>query len=126
MQLADMDTATAPSEPAPPPTRRRDLSRVARALSFRNISAIYVFVVIFVVFSLWVPDTFLSGDMWRALISSQAVTAMLAIGLVIALSAGAFDLSIGAALGFGAIFVAWLLSKRGLPIVPAIALSILA
>jgi ribose transport system permease protein len=106
--------------------RRRDLGRLARTLSFRNISAIYVFVVIFVVFSLWVPDTFLSGDTWRALISSQAVTAILAIGLVIALSAGAFDLAIGATLGFGSILVAWLLAKRGVPIVPAIVLTVLA
>jgi ribose transport system permease protein len=119
MQVAEMERAAAPA-------RRRDLGRLARALSFRNISAIYVFVVIFVVFSLWVPDTFLSGDTWRALISSQAVTAILAVGLVIALSAGAFDLAIGATLGFGAILVSWLLAKRGVPIAPAIVLTILA
>jgi ribose transport system permease protein len=118
MQVADT--------PAAVPTARRDRARLVRALSFRNISAIYVFVVIFVVFSIWVPDTFLAGDTWRALISSQAVTAMLAVGLVIALSAGAFDLSIGATLGFGSILVAWLLSKRGIPIVPAIVLTVLA
>jgi ribose transport system permease protein len=111
---------------AAPPARRRDLGRLARTLSFRNISAIYVFAVIFVVFSLWVPDTFLSGDTWRALISSQAVTGILAVGLVIALSAGAFDLAIGTTLGFGSILVAWLLAKRGIPIVPAIVLTILA
>ena len=137
MQVADTDLTTEREEPAvangtaatrrvPGDGRRRDLSRVARLLSFRNISAIYVFVVLFVIFSIWVPDTFLSGDTWRALISSQAITAMLAIGLVIALSAGAFDLSIGATLGFGSILVAWLLSKRGVPIAPAIALTLLA
>jgi ribose transport system permease protein len=119
MQVADV------VERAPARKPQRDLSRVVRVLSFRNISAIYVFVVIFVVFSIWVPDTFLSADTWRALISSQAVTAMLAVGLAVALSAGAFDLSIGATLGFGSILVAWLLSKRGIPMVPAIALSIL-
>jgi ribose transport system permease protein len=113
-------------EQAAAPARRRDLGRLSRALSFRNISAVYVFIVLFVLFSFWVPDTFLSGDTWRALISSQAVTAMLAVGLVIALSAGAFDLAIGATLGFGSIFVAWLLAKHGIPIVPAIVLSILA
>src|SRR5690348_9390322 len=91
------------------PTRQRDLGRIARLLSFRNISAVYVFVVLFVIFSIWVPSTFLSGDTWRALIDSQAVTAMLAVGLVVALSAGAFDLAIGATLGFGSILVAWLM-----------------
>jgi ribose transport system permease protein len=100
--------------------------KIARALSFRNISALYIFLVMFVVFSLWVPDTFLKWDTWKALIDSQAVTAILAVGLVIALSAGAFDLAIGTELGFGAIFVAWLLMKHGIPVVPAIALTLLA
>jgi ribose transport system permease protein len=111
------------ADDAPP---RRDLHRVARALSFRNISALYVFVAIFIIFSIWVPDTFVNWDTWKALISSQAITATLAVGLVIALSAGAFDLSIGAALGFGSILVAWLLAKRGVAIVPAVAVTILA
>jgi ribose transport system permease protein len=117
---APAPAAAAPARPVAAP------GRLARALSFRNISAVYVFVALFVLFSIWVPDTFLAGDTWRALISSQAVTAMLAIGLVIALSAGAFDLSIGATLGFGHIVVAWLLVERGVPIAPAIALTIVA
>jgi ribose transport system permease protein len=124
MRVVEHEVSAEHETVAPAPQRHG--SRLKRALSFRNISAIYVFVVIFVVFSIWVPNTFLSGDTWRSLISSQAVTAMLAIGLVIALSAGAFDLSIGATLGFGSILVAWLLVKRGVPMVPAIALTILA
>jgi len=125
-QYEEHATEAPADEKAAAPAHRRDLGRLSRALSFRNISAVYVFIVLFVLFSFWVPDTFLSGDTWRALISSQAVTAMLAVGLVIALSAGAFDLAIGATLGFGSIFVAWLLAKHGIPIVPAIVLSILA
>src|SRR6478752_2470801 len=96
----------------PPRVERRSPhmpEKIARALSFRNISALYIFVVMFIVFSIWVPDTFLEWNTWKALLDSQAVTAILAIGLVIALSAGAFDLAIGAELGFGAIFVSWLL-----------------
>jgi ribose transport system permease protein len=100
--------------------------KVARALSFRNISALYIFVVMFIVFSIWVPDTFLQWNTWKALIDSQAVTAILAVGLVIALSAGAFDLAIGTELGFGAIFVGWLLVDKGVGVVPAIILTLLA
>lgn len=100
--------------------------RTAAVLSVRNVSAIYVFVAIFILFSLWVPGTFLDWGTWRAMISTQAVTALLAVGLVIALSAGAFDLSIGSTLGFGEILVAWLLVKHGVAIVPAIAISTLA
>ncbi len=102
------------------------LQRIAAALSFRNISALYVFAVIFVVFALWVPDTFLLGKTWTALLDSQAVTAILAVGLVVALSSGTFDLAIGAELGFGSIFVAWLLAKQGVGMVPAIGLTVLA
>jgi ribose transport system permease protein len=100
--------------------------KIARALSFRNISAIYIFVVMFIVFSIWVPDTFLQWNTWKALIDSQAVTAILAVGLVIALSAGAFDLAIGTELGFGAIFVGWLLVDKGVGVVPAVILTLLA
>jgi ribose transport system permease protein len=102
------------------------MHEIRRALSFRNISALYIFVVMFAVFSLWVPDTFLQWDTWKALIDSQAVTAILAIGLVIALSAGAFDLAIGAELGFGSILVAWLLVDQGLGVAPAIVLTLAA
>ena len=111
---------------AGPPRPGGSASRVWRALSFRNISALYIFVVMFAVFSLWVPDTFLQWSTWRALLDSQAPTAILAIALVVALSAGAFDLAIGAELGFGAILVSWLLVDQGVPVVPAIALTLAA
>lgn len=97
-----------------------------RTLSFRNISALYVFAAIFVVFALWVPDTFLVVNMWRALIDSQVVTAMVAIGLTIALAAGVFELAIGAELGFGAILAAWLVSELEMAAIPAIVLTVIA
>ncbi len=100
--------------------------KIARALSFRNISAIYIFIVMFIVFSIWVPHTFLQWNTWKALFDAQAVTAILAVGLVIALSAGTFDLAIGTELGLGAIVVAWLLVDKGVPLVPAFILTIIA
>ena len=104
------------------PPRR---ARWARALSFRNISAIYVFAVIFVVFSIWVPSTFLLGSTWKSMLDAQAETAILAIGLVIALSAGAFDLAVGSELGLGSIVVAWLMINHHFAIVPAIVVTLL-
>jgi ribose transport system permease protein len=94
---------------------------LVRGLSFRNASALYVFVL----FSLWIPDTFLAGTTWKTLLNDQAVTALVAIGLVIPLSAGAFDLAIGAEVGLGAIFVAWLIASKHVPIVPAIVLTLI-
>src|ERR1700759_2456860 len=76
----------APAAPSEPPL----VVRVLHALSFRNISAIYIFIALFLIFSLWVPDTFLQGTTWRALLDNEALTAILAVGLVIPLSAGVF------------------------------------
>jgi ribose transport system permease protein len=101
-------------------------SRVRRALSFRSISALYIFAALFMLFALWVPDTFLASSTWKALLDDQAVTALVAVALVIPLSAGSFNLAIGAEVGMGSILSAWLLSKQGLPIGAAVALTILA
>jgi ribose transport system permease protein len=115
-----VSTETPSEEPGRGPSKRSWL----RSLSFRNISAIYVFAVIFLVFSLWVPSTFLDGDTWKSLLDTQAETAILATGLVIPLAAGVFDLAIGAELGLGSIIVAWLLINHGFATVPAIVLTV--
>lgn len=101
------------------------MSDLRRVLSFRNIGALYIFAAMFIVYSIWVPETFLKWDTWRTMLSSQAETAIVAIALVPALSAGAFDLSIGASLGVGNVFVVWLLVNHGVAMVPAILLTVL-
>jgi ribose transport system permease protein len=115
-------TEMAGGESRPRPFR---LGAVGRALSFRNASALWVFVVIFVVFSIWVPDTFLTWTTWRTLIDAEAIPAIVAVGLVLPLAAGAFDLAIGSELGFSTVFIAWLMAKQGLPVVPAIIVAII-
>lgn len=120
--MVDSDVQTLPPELPQLPLPRR----LARALSFRNISALYIFAITFVIFALWVPNTFLTSTNWKSLLDSQAVTAIVATGLTVALSAGAFDLAIGAELGFGSIFVAWLLVQQGVAVVPAIAITLVA
>jgi ribose transport system permease protein len=111
----------------PPPGRDAPAGRgaaVLRALSFRNISAIYLLAVMVVVFSLWVPETFLTAATWRSLLDQQALTAFVAIALVIPLAAGGFDLAIGTEVGMGAIVSAWLIGKHGVAVAPAIALTL--
>lgn len=123
-QLAPPEGAAAPPPRAGGPPQPSPARRIARALSFRNISALYIFAAMFIIFSLWVPDTFLQWNTWKALIDSQAVTAILAVGLVIAISAGVFDLAVGAELGVGAIFVGWFMVDKGVPVAAAIALTL--
>lgn len=106
--------------------RRMGPGRLLAALSFRNVSAVYIFVAMFVLFSVWIPSTFLTTSDLHSIIDNGAVTALTAMALVLPLAAGAFDLAIGAEVGFGAILVAWLLTNGGMATVPAIALTLLA
>lgn len=96
------------SEVAAGASRRR--RRIAAALSFRNISAVYIWLLLMVVFSVWVPETFLTSTTLKSVLAQESVTAMLAIGLVLPLAAGLYDLSIGYALGTAQITVAWMMA----------------
>lgn len=100
----------------PAALERRRPHRLRRWLSFGNISILYVFVLLVVVFTILEPGTFFTTDTFRLMLSDQSLTAILAIGVVVPLSAGAFDLSIGAQLGLGAIVVAWALASGGMPV----------
>lgn len=98
---------------------------VLKALSFRNISAIYILIAIFVIFAIWIPHIFLTAGVWRTLIDAQSVTALAAVAALIPLVTGAFNLAVGAEVGFAGIVTAWLLAHAGLPVVPSIILSLL-
>jgi ribose transport system permease protein len=117
--VADAKTA-AHSEPE----GRRRLG-VLSMLSFKRASALYVFAALVVLFALWVPSTFLTSTTWQTLLDNGAITALLAVGLVLPLAAGAFDLAIGTELGFGAIVVAWLLINNGVPVAVAIVITLI-
>jgi ribose transport system permease protein len=102
------------------------VQRRMSALSFRNVSALYVGIGFIVLFSLWIPDVFWTTTTWKTLISEQAIVGIAAVGLVIPLAAGAYDLSIGMAVGLGSIIVAWLIGEHGTPMALAILASVAA
>jgi ABC-type sugar transport system ATPase subunit/ribose/xylose/arabinose/galactoside ABC-type transport system permease subunit len=99
--------------------------RLRRVAAFRNVSALYLLAFMFVVFALWVPDTFLTAGTWRSLLSDQAITCLVAVGLVVPTACGVIDLAIGAEVGLGAVLVARLL-VGSMPIAAAVLLSLLA
>jgi len=101
-------------------------ARLRRSLSVGNASALYLFVLLFVVFAVWEPGTFLTLQNWQVLLDSQAISGLVAIGLIAPLSAGVIDLAVGSEAGFGGIVVAWLLADHGVPIPLAIAISLIA
>ena len=96
-----------------------------RHLSFQNIGAVYVWALIVVVFSIWAPDTFPTWQTVQSVLNQNAIAGLVALALVVPLSARVFDLSVGNAMGLCNVVIAWLLVKGGVPMVPAIGLTLL-
>lgn len=100
--------------------------RLRRWLAFRNISAIYVGIAIFVVVALWIPDTFLVWTTWKTVLDAQAIAGLAAVALVIPLAAGVFNLAIGTQVGVSSIMIGWLLIDKDVSLVPAIVATLAA
>ena len=64
-----------------------------RSLGLSRFSGLYVVVALIIVFSLWLPNTFPTSITAKTVAGTQAITGVAALGLVCALSVGAFDLS---------------------------------
>lgn len=119
-----MSDATDQGIPVPSGGKGRGFRAPLSALSFSKISGIYVWIAIFVLFAFWVPDTFLTELTWKNIASSQAITAIVAIGLLFPLASGTYDLAFGQTLGFSAVFSAYLVN-HGFSTAPAILVVVL-
>jgi ribose transport system permease protein len=128
--MADPSTVTTPGAPDRPEVAVRGgvsgWQKAKRLLGFRNISAVYIFIGILVVFSLLIPDTFLSTSTWRTLLDNQVITGLAALALLVPLAAGVFNLAIGLQVGAGSILAAYLLVNVGLPGTVAVVLTLLS
>ncbi len=91
------------AESAPPPARRK----IAFVLGLDRFSGLYVWAALILIFSLWVPDLFDTASNARIIAGSQAITAMVALGLIVPVACGAFDLSIAGTLGVSVCTVTW-------------------
>lgn len=79
-----------------------------------------LFVVVIVVFTLMLPNTFASGGNWRTIATSQSVLAVVAMALLFPLITGRFDISVGANTGLCSIVAAAMMADFDLPMVVAI------
>lgn len=68
--------------------------RTMRALTPRNIGAVYIWALIIVFFSFY-TDQFFTWDTVRQVLNNYAVTGLIALSLIIPLAASTFDLSVG-------------------------------
>lgn len=70
-------------------------NRLVDLLGPARISGIYLWIVLIVVFSLWLPDTFPTMSTVTEIAGSQAIPGLATIGILFSLAAGVYDLSIG-------------------------------
>lgn len=114
-----VDTDTIVSSPATPPRASRG-SWAAR-MQINRFSGVYLWIGLIVLFAVWIPDTFLTNATLTGIIMDQSITVVLALGVLIALAAGQFDLSAAQTLGFAAVFHAWMMTVKDIdPIVSTV------
>jgi ribose transport system permease protein len=108
---------------APEDTPKADAARPG-LLRWRDFGQRYALVVawalVIVVFGALRPSTYLSAANFQSMLSSQAVLLVLALGLLLPLVTGNFDLSMAANLTFSSILLAILQTEDNIPLVPAI------
>jgi ribose transport system permease protein len=91
-----------------------------------RFALIGVWVVLIMFFALVIPDTFPTLANLSNMLGSQAVLLILALGLIIPLRAGDYDLSIGSVLAMSAVTVAALNVNHGWPVWAAAIVAIFA
>ena len=97
-----------------------------RRLSFSNISVIYILIALVVFFGVWKTDLFLTYDTFTGMLNQNAIQALMALSLIMALSCGVFDLSIGYVMSLNSMLTAWLVSPQYGNLTPVSAVIVIA
>lgn len=90
-----------------------------------RFSAIYLFVIFVVTFGIWSPNTFLTSATLHVVASEQAVAGIVAVALLVPMTCGQFDLSIGANANLTGILAIVLQTKYHWGVVPSIFAALL-
>ena len=96
----------------------------ARALS-RN-ALLLVLILLLAIFSALLPSTFPTAFNFRTILSEKSVVALLALSVLVPLSANQYDLSVGYLLGIVHILAIGLQVKNGLPWQVAVVIAVAA
>ena len=120
------DAEVLAGQPTPARDGRRAADDLKRFLRPDNASVVYIYVAGFIVFSLWIPDLWLSAETHKSILNiSFPIPALVAVGLILPLLAGAFDLSIAGVMGASAITSSWLVVEQGWSVALAVAAALL-
>ncbi|GAB3245420.1 ABC transporter permease [Nocardioides dilutus] len=110
-------TTAQPADPAPhtPSVASTWVSRLA----VDKVGAIYVWLAIIAVFSVWVPETFPNITTAKQILNANAITGLAALSVTIPLAARVFDLSFALNMTVCGVAVTHLVVD-GVPLVPAV------
>jgi ribose transport system permease protein len=89
--------------------REHTKRRWRRWLSVRRIGAVYVWILIVILFSIISPSEFPTSSTATSILDEYAITGMVALSLIVPLAAGVYDLSIGNTLALSGVLVAYVL-----------------
>src|SRR5260370_41719907 len=96
---------------------------------FERLALLLVWGVTIAIFGALRPDTFLTWSNFSTILGSQSVIVVIALGLIIPLTAGDYDLSIASGLTLAATVLAVVNVNHGgpiaLPVLPALAVGVL-
>jgi ribose transport system permease protein len=95
----------------------------------QRFGAVILLVVVCVIFSILEPDSFATFQNARTILQQEAVLACLALGLLLPIAVGEFDLSVGYVLGFSSVIAASLGGESNVSgglVIPIVILSGLA
>jgi ribose transport system permease protein len=99
-------------------------TRITKALSPAKIGGLYVLLLMIIVFSIWVPDTFPQADTARQILNTNAISAMAALTLVIPLSAGVFDISVPNTMTLSGVMCTYAIVNSGYSVIVGILIAV--
>jgi ribose transport system permease protein len=118
----DSTTVAPPVPEASDPVATREGERPASRrlpgwtswFGIRRISAIYLWALFMVLFSLLAPETFLTDTTFRLVFSEGVITCVVALAFLVPLAAGQYDLAVGAVMSLGLAIPVYLSLHTGL------------
>lgn len=100
--------------------------QLASVLGTRRYAGVWVLALMLIVFSVAASATFPTSLTLQTTLADSAITGLLALGMMLPLVTGIFDLSIASISGFAMVLASWLNVRHGLGAVPVCVVTLLA
>ncbi len=100
------------------------MPNVRNAGFWRSYGMVFLLLLELAVFSLWVPETFMTAVNFRAVVANQVILALLVIAMLVPLISGELDASLAAVLTVTSLTSASLMSNLEVPLLAAITIGL--